>query len=178
MVQQFGAEVEDALRDLRSVARGLYPNVLREAGIAAALRAVSQHAAVSISIEDAWRGRHTDEIELAVYFSCLEALQNAAKHAGRDATVTVGLTEGDGWVGFTVEDDGVGFDPRSVTRGAGLGNMLDRMSAPGGTLRVDSSAGQGTLVTGRLPNPPPRTARPERRTNVLADRRSATLPKS
>ena len=115
------------------------------------LRSVSRHAAIPVAIEDGWRGRHSEEIELAVYYSCVEALQNAAKHAGPGVTATVRLTEDEGRVRFTVEDDGVGFDPRSVERGAGLDNIADRVSAAGGLLRIDSARGRGTRVSGLLP---------------------------
>jgi signal transduction histidine kinase len=86
-----------------------------------------------------------------VYFSCLEALQNAAKHAGPGAAATVRLTEDDGRVRFTIEDDGVGFDPRAVERGAGLDNIADRVSAAGGILHIDSAGGRGARVSGVLP---------------------------
>jgi len=78
-------------------------------------------------------------------------LQNAAKHAGPDATATIRLTEEGGRIGFTIEDDGVGFDPRTVERGAGLDNIADRVSAAGGMLRIDSARGRGTRVRGLLP---------------------------
>jgi signal transduction histidine kinase len=151
MVERLGSEVDEAIDDLRTVARGVYPQFLAEAGTAAALRSHSRHAAIPIRIEDGWRRRHRDDVELAVYFSCLEALQNAAKHAGAGSMATVRLTEDEAWVSFTVEDDGIGFDPQSVARGAGLDNIADRVSAAGGTLRIDSARHRGTRVTGRLP---------------------------
>jgi hypothetical protein len=99
--------------------------------------------------------RHADEIELAVYFSCLEALQNAAKDAGAGATATVRLTEAYGCVEFAIEDDGRGFEPRAVRRGTGLDTIEARVSAAGGTLHIDSAGprhpGQGppSRVTAR-----------------------------
>jgi signal transduction histidine kinase len=151
VVAQLGTEVEEALDDLRTIATGVYPKLLGDAGVSAALRSVSRHAAIPVAIEDGWRGRHSEEIELAVYYSCVEALQNAAKHAGPGATATVRLSEDEGRVRFTVEDDGAGFDPRSVERGAGLDNIADRVSAAGGMLRIDSARGRGTRVSGLLP---------------------------
>ncbi len=151
MVERLGSEVDEAIDDLRTVAQGLYPQVLAQAGIGAALRAQSRKAALPVDVVDGLRRRHNDELELAVYFSCLEALQNAAKHAGAGATATIRLGESDGWVSFTVEDDGVGFDPRSVARGAGLDNIADRVSAAGGSLQIESARHRGTRVTGRLP---------------------------
>jgi signal transduction histidine kinase len=90
-------------------------------------------------------------VELAAYFCCLEALHKAAKHAGRGAVATVRLSEDDRHVRFTVSDDGVGFNPRTVRPGAGLANMTDRLSALGGTLRIESIPGRGTSVAGEMP---------------------------
>jgi signal transduction histidine kinase len=151
MIEQLGAEVDATLDDLRTVARGVYPDVLRHDGIAAALRAVARHAAPPVKIENGLGRRYADEIELAVYFSCLEALQNAAKHAGSGASATVRLIDDGESIRFTIEDDGAGFDPSSVQRGAGLNNIAERVSAAGGSLRIDSARGRGTCITGRLP---------------------------
>ena len=101
--------------------------------------------------DDRWASRPAEDVELAVYFVCLEALQNAAKHAGAGARATVRLSRDDRHVRFTVEDDGIGFEPAAVPRGAGLDNMADRIGAAGGSLRVDSAAGHGTRITGTFP---------------------------
>jgi signal transduction histidine kinase len=102
-------------------------------------------------VEDDGFGRRGPPIEAAVFFCCAEALQNATKHAGRSASVTVQLGERDGWLHFTVDDDGQGFDTRATPRGLGLDNMADRIIALGGRLDVDSGPGRGTRVIGRLP---------------------------
>jgi signal transduction histidine kinase len=86
-----------------------------------------------------------------VFFCCAEALQNATKHAGPGASASVQLSHSDGWVQFSVEDDGVGFDPDTVARGHGLDNMADRVAAVGGSFGLHSAVGQGTRVSGRLP---------------------------
>jgi signal transduction histidine kinase len=151
LVERLGVQVEEALEDLRALAGGVYPKMLTDAGVGAALSAVSRNAALPVTIQDGWRRRHGEAVETAVYFSCLEALQNAAKHAGPDARARVRLAEENGDVRFTVEDDGRGFDPRTVLRGAGLENIADRVAAAGGTLHVDAAPGRGTRVTGRLP---------------------------
>jgi signal transduction histidine kinase len=96
-------------------------------------------------------GRYPTETEAAVYFCCLEALQNAAKHAGDGAAVTVRLWEEAGALRFEVADDGAGFDPTSKGQGAGFINMSDRLGAIGGTLQVDSTPGAGTRVRGTVP---------------------------
>jgi signal transduction histidine kinase len=152
LADELGAEVEEALHDVRSIAGSAYPQLLADVGVADALRSASRAAAVPVVVEGGWRRRHTDAVELAVYFACLEALQNAAKHAGAGATATVRLGEDDGRVRFTVEDDGAGFDPASVPRGSGLTNMADRVAAAGGVLTIDSAAGRGTRVSGVLPS--------------------------
>jgi signal transduction histidine kinase len=151
LVAELGTEVDEALDSLRTIATGVYPKILGDAGVGPALRSVARNGAMPVAVDDRWQRRHGDGIELAVYYSCVEALQNAAKHAGSDATATVRLTEDDACVCFTVEDDGCGFDARSVSRGAGLDNIADRVSAVGGSLRIDSAPGRGTRVAGRLP---------------------------
>jgi signal transduction histidine kinase len=87
-----------------------------------------------------------------VYFSCLEALQNAAKYA-QATSATVRLTTHDGLV-FEIRDDGRGFDPSSTSLGTGLQGIADRVAAIGGTLDVRSSLGRGTTITGRIPVDP------------------------
>ena len=94
--------------------------------------------------------RYAPEVEAAVYFSVLEALQNVAKYAEADHT-TVRLGVGDGWLTFAVEDDGRGFDPTSVGYGTGLQGMADRVSALEGELEIRSREGEGTVVSGRIP---------------------------
>jgi signal transduction histidine kinase len=126
---------------------------LVQAGVGAALAAVARHSATPVRIRDAGVARHSEAIEMTVYFCCLEGLQNAAKHAGPGATVTSVLSEAEGRVCFCVDDDGAGFDPGTVERGAGLTNLGDRVAAVGGTLRIETAPGCGTHVTDRIPIP-------------------------
>ena len=86
-----------------------------------------------------------------MYFCCLEALQNAAKHAGPGASASIWLSDGDGDLRFRVEDDGMGFEPAAVEPGAGLSNLAERLSAVGGSIRIDSTAGRGTCIAGQIP---------------------------
>ena len=95
--------------------------------------------------------RHAEAVEATVYFCCVECLQNAAKHAGPGAAVTVRLSASDGCVSFQVDDDGAGFDPGAIHRGAGLDNLAERVSALGGTLEIDAVPGRGTHIAGILP---------------------------
>ena len=150
MLEGFGAEIDEALEELRTVAQGINPHLLAS-GVGAALAAVARRSALPTTIDDAWLGRHSQAVETTVYFCCLECLQNAAKHAGRGASVTIRLGEMDGGVSFTVEDDGAGFELGAIKRGAGLANLEDRLAAVGGTLKVDAAPGRGTRITGEIP---------------------------
>jgi signal transduction histidine kinase len=145
------AEVGRAIDELRDVAHGTTPEVLGQEGLRRALEAAVAYSALPVSIVADGLTRHSEALETTVYFCCLECLQNAAKHAGRGASVTVHVSEYQGHVGFAVEDDGVGFDPGTVERGSGLDNLAERVAALGGTLRIDSRTGRGTRVTGHLP---------------------------
>ena len=151
IVEQLERELDEALDELQSIARGIYPQVLAEYGVAAALRTAVQSAAIPISVTDEGLRRHSSAVELAVYFCCLEALQNVAKHAGPGASANVRLFDGDGELQFRVEDDGLGFEPANVDSGTGLSNLADRLAAVGGSIRIDSSTGRGTCVAGHIP---------------------------
>jgi|GEM_PF-491107 len=145
------ADVRSAAAALRELAHGIYPPLLRDHGLAPALRAAAGRGAVDCFVE-ADAGRYPPDLEAAVYFCCLEALQNAGKYAGADAEVTITVTAGDGALRFEVADDGAGFDP-AATAGHGFENMRDRVGAFGGTVEVESSPGGGTRVRGSLPLP-------------------------
>jgi signal transduction histidine kinase len=145
-----GANFDDALDELRSVAHGVYPPLLADEGLVAALKEVARRASVPVGVDLADLGRLPEDQETAVYYCCLEALQNVAKHAGDDAAATLRLWRDRTTVRFSVSDDGIGFAPRQSARGAGLMNMADRMGAVGGMLVVRSEPGQGTTVEGRI----------------------------
>jgi signal transduction histidine kinase len=144
------AGLRAALDDLRALARGIYPPLLADQGLSAALHAQAGKAPLPVEIEADGIGRYPREAEAAVYFCILEALQNVAKYA-RACRATVALSCPDGQLGFTVTDDGDGFDPIKATHGTGLQGMADRLAAVGGALRVDSAPGSGTTVSGTLP---------------------------
>jgi signal transduction histidine kinase len=144
------ADIEHALDELRDLAQGIYPPLLADAGLGEALPAAAARAALPARAEVAANGRYPPEIESAVYFCCLEALQNAAKHAGPRATAMVRLWEEDERLRFEVSDDGAGFEPSPQSGGTGLTNMRDRLGAVGGSLEIASS-GAGTRVTGVVP---------------------------
>jgi signal transduction histidine kinase len=150
-MQRLGAEVEHVLEDVRAAASGAQPPGLAAHGVVTALRSLVQDAAIPVAVQDLGVGRHSELVETTVYFCCAEALQNAAKHAGPGVPAVVRLSQARGWVEFSVEDEGVGFDPGSIARGRGLENMSDRVTAVGGSLELHAAAGQGTRVRGRVP---------------------------
>ncbi len=144
--------VTEAQADLRSLVHGIYPPALTEHGVVEALGSTTSFGPNFVRLVAGDVGRHPPDVEAAVYFCCLEGLQNAAKHAGPDATVqvTIALDE-PGWLRFEVEDDGRGFDPATAQGGGGFVSMRDRVGALGGDLEVTSRPRQGTLVRGRVP---------------------------
>jgi signal transduction histidine kinase len=143
-------EATDAMENLRDLARGIYPPLLADKGLRAALEAQARKAAVPVTLQLDGVGRYPQEVEAAVYFSCLEALQNVAKYADAER-VDLRLQEEDGHLTFAVHDDGRGFDPASTPKGSGLTNIADRLAALGGEVDVRSRPGEGTEVRGRIP---------------------------
>lgn len=150
LLAQTEGEVTDALQDLRDLARGIYPPLLADQGLAAALRSQAGKAAIPVQIDSDGVLRYPQEAEAAVYFCTLEALQNVAKYSGA-SRATVRLREENDKLVFEVEDDGAGFDPAATAHGTGLQGMADRLAALGGELAVESSPGRGTTVRGALP---------------------------
>jgi len=144
------ADVAGALEELRDFARGIYPPLLADQGLVAALGSQSRRSVVPVAIEGDGIGRFPREVEAAVYFSCLEALQNVSKYA-EASKVTLRLSCGDGRLRFEVEDDGVGFEADRMTYGTGIQGIADRLSALGGEMRIRSTPGAGTSVVGELP---------------------------
>jgi signal transduction histidine kinase len=139
-----------ALEDLRDLARGIYPPLLADQGLAAALEAQARKAAVPVRVDSDGVGRYDQAVEAAVYFCTLEALNNVAKYANA-SQASVSLAQTDGHLSFTIHDDGRGFDPATATYGTGLQGMADRLDAIGGTLRVTSEPATGTTIVGRVP---------------------------
>jgi signal transduction histidine kinase len=154
LIAELKAETGDALATLRELARGIYPSLLADQGITPALIAQARKAPGPVEVQADGLGRYPAEIETAIYFCCVEALQNAARHAPGSA-VRVTLAGSGTEVTFTVADSGPGFDPAAVTAGSGLQNMSDRLAALGGSCQVDSSPGRGTTVAGRIGFPAP-----------------------
>jgi signal transduction histidine kinase len=152
VLEQIEVETQTALEDLRDLARGIYPPLLADKGLAAALEAQARRSPVPITVEADGLGRYPQDVEAAVYFSTLEALQNVAKYA--EATrASVTLAQRDGALTFTVTDDGHGFDPASTGYGTGLQGIADRLGALDGSLEVASSPGAGTRIHGTVSAP-------------------------
>jgi signal transduction histidine kinase len=151
-VRELGAQVEDALEQIRSVARGIYPPLLSEHGLEVALRAAARGSPLPVTVDVHQSLRYPSALESTIYFTCLEALQNAIKHAA-DATVVRILVREDGdQVHFEIDDDAP--DAGVLTDGgSGLANMRDRVAAVGGTIRLTSTPGHGTRVAGAVPLP-------------------------
>lgn len=147
-------DVQATLTELRNLAHGIYPPLLRDRGLPEALRTAANRAALPTAVAADGVGRHPSEVETAVYFCCLEAMQNAGKHAGEGSRLTVTVTEEPGLLRFSVADDGAGFDADAVAGGDGFVNMADRLGAVGGTLRVTSEPGAGATVAGDVPLAP------------------------
>ena len=158
LIEELQKETTGALEDLRDLARGIYPPLLADQGLPAALEAQSRKATIRVAIEPDGVGRYPREIESTVYFCVLEALQNVSKYA-QATEVRVAVWERDERLGFEVRDDGIGFDAGTAPRGTGLQGMADRLDAVGGELRVDSVPGRGTTVAGAISLPATRVSR-------------------
>jgi signal transduction histidine kinase len=152
ILDQLGTGLQDAVTELRALAHGIYPPLLVDRGIEEALRSAAGRAALPTEVEAADLERFTPEQEAAVYFCCMEALQNAGKHAGDGATASIRVWREERALCFEVTDTGAGFDAAGAAgKGAGFVNMSDRVGAIGGTVTVTSAPGQGTTVSGRIP---------------------------
>jgi signal transduction histidine kinase len=159
VLEDLSQDVERAFEQFRDLARGIYPTVLVDRGLAEGLRAAASRAGMPTRLELRVSGRYSPEVEATIYFCCHEALQNAARHAGPGARATVRIWQDDELLHFEVADDGVGFDPANGSRGAGLANLGDRVGALGGRPTVRSAPGAGTTVGGWVPVQSPSSER-------------------
>jgi len=150
LLSELGTEAEDALEEVRALAHGVYPSLLADHGLGEAVRALARRSEPPPRVAVEGVGRYQPEVESAVYFCCLEALQNVAKHAQGARSVSISIRD-DGELCFEVRDDGPGL-PGDAVPGTGLTNMEDRLAAVGGELVVRSEpGGGGTRVVGRIP---------------------------
>ncbi|MEO8898765.1 MAG: sensor histidine kinase [Candidatus Dormibacter sp.] len=149
---QLKDDADEALETLRDLARGIYPPLLADKGLGAALESQARKATFPVTVDAVGIGRYSQDVEAAVYFSVLEALQNVQKYA-QASQATVRLRDDDGMLRFEIADDGCGFDVATTRKGSGLVNMADRLDALGGHVEVTSTPGDGTRLQGRLPVP-------------------------
>jgi signal transduction histidine kinase len=145
-IEEIEADAAAALEELRVLAHGIFPTVLVESGVAEALRAFAVDAPIPVEVTDHRIGRCSPPIEAALYFCALEAIQNAAKHAGVGARVTVNLDRDGDRVDLSIADHGVGFQPAGMSAGMGFVTMRDRIGAVGGELEIISEPGAGVTV--------------------------------
>jgi signal transduction histidine kinase len=146
------ARAEAALHSVREIANGIYPSGLAGFGVLVGLRAQARRASLEVRLVGS-APRSTEDAEVAVYFSCLEAIQNVAKHGGPDASVAVRFTYDDGTLVMRIVDDGDGFDSARTPEGGGLKNIRERIQSLGGTVALTSQPGQGTVIRVSLPWP-------------------------
>ncbi len=149
-LDEIAVEVKATVQELRDLAHGIYPPLLMDNGLPDALRAVASRSPLDVEASVDGIGRFSAAVEAAAYFCCLEALQNAAKHAP-DAHVQLRVWEEEGGLLFAVKDDGPGFDPAVAQAGHGFMNMSDRLGAIGGSVRWESTPGSGSTVRGSIP---------------------------
>ena len=153
LLAEMQADVRETIAQVRDLAHGIYPPLLRQAGLPEALRAAATRSPNAVTVQvDGVDGRHEADVEAALYFCALEALQNIAKHAP-DAGATVRLSGGGGRLVLDVADDGPGYDTVGVSDGQGRQNMTDRVGAVGGAVRVETTPGAGTVVHAEVPVP-------------------------
>ncbi|MGH2885987.1 MAG: sensor histidine kinase [Solirubrobacteraceae bacterium] len=146
----FGRQVQEAIDELRELAHGIYPPLLAHQGLIPALTAAGRHSGHAVSVRARDVGRYPQEVESAVYFSCVAAMHNAVKHAG-PAEIAVHVWKTAGTLRFSVSDTGCGFDPQMTHSGAGITNIRDRLAAIGGSLTIASAPSQGAQVLGAIP---------------------------
>jgi len=150
-LRALGDEVDETLEEIRSLATGIFPPLLSDAGLGEALHAIALRGPIATTVKTEGLRRYPLEIESAAYFCCLEALQNSAKHARNASEVTIRLADDGRLLHFDVADDGAGFVIRQAANGSGLTNMRDRLRALGGRVWIDSAPGRGTVVHGQIP---------------------------
>jgi signal transduction histidine kinase len=151
MLEELQGQTTETLEDLRDLARGIYPPLLADKGLPAALEAQARKSPVPVTVQPDGVGRYGQDVESAVYFCCLEALNNVAKYADA-SSVEIRLRQSDGALRFEVADDGVGFQTDATTHGTGLQGIADRLDALGGRLEIRSAPGEGTTLVGLVPS--------------------------
>ncbi len=155
-LEELRTDVQTTITAVRELAHGIYPPLLRQQGLGEALRTAATRSRLPCTVDVDLPGRYPVEVETAVYFCCLEAIQNAGKHAGQDASISVRVVVDGPELRFSVSDDGAGFPDGADVGASGHGfvNMRDRLGAIGGSLEVESTPGQGATIRGIIPAAP------------------------
>lgn len=154
ILETLRADVQATIGELRELAHGIYPPLLRDRGLAEALRTAAVRCPLPSTVDVDLPGRYPEAVETAAYFCCLEAMQNAGKYAGDGATLAVQVRGDESTLCFELVDDGAGFDTTTTAFGHGFVNMQDRLGAIGGELTVESAPGEGTRVRATIPAGP------------------------
>ena len=149
LLTQLENEAGNAIQAVRDFAGGIYPPLLEAEGLKIAIAQQARSAAIPVRIDADTIGRYPREVEAAVYFAVLEALQNTAKYA-EASSASVKLDDDGDALRFEVRDDGRGFDATATARGAGLTGMADRLDTVGGGVTITSNPGEGTVVVGTV----------------------------
>ena len=145
-------DLDAAIDELRELAHGIYPPLLEQQGLPAALQAVARRSPAKIDLDLEEIGRHDRSAESTLYFTCLEALANAHKHApGSEVRIGLRYRRGASTIDLSVADNGPGFDQATTVRGRGMHNMADRLLSVGGSLDVISNPGKGVRIIASLP---------------------------
>jgi signal transduction histidine kinase len=151
MLSRIATGLDDAVEDLQEMSRGIHPAILSHGGLGPALRAMARRSTIPVELDVTTDRRFPESIEVAAYFVASEALANASKHA-RGSHIAVSLATRDSDLLLSIRDDGLGAaDP---ARGSGLIGLTDRVEALGGSIRIDSRAGDGTQIIAELPLEP------------------------
>jgi signal transduction histidine kinase len=147
MAADAGANLKEALDELRELARGLHPSVLETDGLGPALRQLAARSPIPVTVS-APGGRLSEAIESTIYFVTSEALANVAKYA-RATHADVSVEQEPRRVTVQIADDGVGG--AQAGPGSGLAGLADRVAALDGSLQIKSTPGSGTVVIAELP---------------------------
>lgn len=154
LLEELGNDVHETLEEVRHLAYGIFPPLLADGGLRESLIAAAGRSGLPVSFDLDDVGRYDEVTESAVYFACMEAIDNTLLHAGEQARLTVMVRERNGRVEFKVQDDGRGFDLLRNAIGPGLRNAADRLEALLGEMDVLSAPGEGTVVSGWAPVAP------------------------
>jgi signal transduction histidine kinase len=154
-IRELAVGLELAIHELRATVEGSAPPIRSGRDLGSALRTAGANSSTALEIDDVALSRHSEAVEFAVYYACLESMQNTARHAGHGASVKIRLADAPaGGIDFSVADDGIGFDAAAASTGSGLANIRERVAGAAGRVTVESSPGNGTVVSGWVPDGP------------------------